>query len=250
MSNENNIKDTKEISSSYPYPVWLRWAGRILSLFLLLTFLQVLFLKWINPPASSFMIQRQVQAWFQSDRSFVLKYDWAPYEQISNHLKLAAVASEDQRFADHAGFDLKSIEKVIEESRNGERLRGASTISQQVAKNLFLWPGGGFFRKGIEAWYTILIEQLWSKKRILEMYLNIAEFGDGVYGARAAAKTYFDTDADKLTMMQSALMVTVLPNPKRYDLHHPSRYMKQRRYWVLSYMHYYGNRNYLDRIEQ
>ena len=195
------------------------------------------------------MVQRWLQAGLHSEDSFELIYEWRDYEEISDMLKLAVIASEDQRFAEHRGFDLKSIEKAIEDSRDGDRLRGASTISQQVAKNLFLWPGGGFLRKGIEAWYTILIETFWSKKRILEIYLNIAEFGDGVYGAQAAAETYFDTRTEDLTMWQSALMATVLPNPKRFNLHRPSRYMERRRGWVINYMYYLENRRYLGEIE-
>lgn len=195
------------------------------------------------------MIQRQMQAWWLDEQNFGLHYEWTNWENISDYVKVAAITSEDQRFAEHWGIDLEQVQKAIEESRRGAELRGASTITQQTAKNLFLWPGQSFIRKGIEAYFAVLLELFWSKKRILEVYLNIAEFGDGVYGVAAAGKRYFNTNAANLRMEQSALMVTALPSPKRYNLASPSPYMIRRRNWNLQYMYYLGNKDYLKRLD-
>ena len=194
------------------------------------------------------MLQREYAAWANSEQQNV-RYEWTDGQAISDHLKMAAIASEDQSFAEHWGLDLSSIQKAIDEYERGEDLRGASTITQQVAKNLFLWPAQSFIRKGIEAYFAILIELLWSKKRILEVYLNIVEFGDGIYGAKAAAAYYFDTSPKELSKWQSAFMVTALPAPKRYELDDPSEYMLERSTWVMRYMDLLGNDRYLEKLE-
>lgn len=217
--------------------------------FIYISFLSVLLLKWFNPPTTSFILQRHMEAYWNDNSDFKIKYDWASWDQISPYVKVAAITSEDQRYAEHWGLDLNAIEKAIDEHRKGESLRGASTITQQTAKNLFLWPGQSFIRKGIEAYFALLMEALLSKKRILEIYLNIAEFGNGVYGVKAAAQTYFNTHPDNLNMMQSALMVTALPSPRRYNLADPSPYMISRRNWILQYMFYLGNTEYLEKLE-
>lgn len=178
-----------------------------------------------------------------------IQHRWVEWDHISDYVKMAAITSEDQRFPFHNGFDFEAIREAIEESRSGEDLRGASTITQQVAKNLYLWTGRSFIRKGIEAYFTVLIELFWTKKRILEIYLNIAEFGPGVFGVEAAARTYFGTNAAAMDMMQSALLITALPSPKRYDLGDPSPYMIERRNWILRYMFLLGNRDYLKNLE-
>ncbi len=221
----------------------------VIGAFLYLSILCVLLLRWVNPPTSSFMLQRSASAWWNSESDFELHYSWADWEEISPYLKVAAITSEDQSFAEHWGFDFQSMKKAVEEYQRGQGLRGASTISQQVAKNLFLWPGQSFIRKGIEAWFTLLIEWTWPKKRILEVYLNIAEFGDGVYGVEAASQIYFNKKAGQLDMINSSLMVTALPSPKRYNLHNPSPYMIDRRNWILQYMLYLGHTDYLERLE-
>jgi monofunctional biosynthetic peptidoglycan transglycosylase len=225
------------------------WLGKILLFFIIASTLIVLSLRWINPPTSSFMMQRQISAYWSDEQSFELQYDWADWDSISWTVKVAAVTSEDQRFADHWGIDLKQIGKAIEESRRGEDLRGASTITQQTAKNLFLWPGRSFFRKGLEAYFAILLELIWSKQRILEVYLNIAEFGNGIYGVQAASQHFFGTSATGLKKPQSALMVTALPSPRRYNLASPSDYMRRRQSWNLRFMNFLGNRAYLQRLE-
>lgn len=217
--------------------------------FLYVSLLTVLLLKWFNPPTSSFMLQRQISAGWFNNEDFKLKYRWADWEDISPYVKVAAITSEDQRFAEHWGLDISAIQEALEEHQNGESLRGASTITQQVAKNLFLWSGQSFIRKGVEAYFALIIELFWTKKRILEVYLNIAEFGNGVYGVHAASETYFDTEPDNLNMIQSALMITALPSPRRYNLAKPSPYMIERRNWILQYMFYLGNTEYLKKLE-
>lgn len=216
--------------------------------FFVLSFLAVLSLRWINPPTSSFMIQRQLEALLNGRENFELYHDWVNYENMSPYIKLAAITSEDQNFPNHWGFATEQIKKVVKSYSRGEELRGASTITQQTAKNLFLYPAQNFFRKGLEAWFTLLMELLLSKERILELYLNIAAFGDGVYGVKAAAAKYFNTIPANLTMVQSALMVTALPNPDEYSLAAPSPYMINRRNWVLQYMLYLGGESYLKRL--
>ncbi|MGD8426249.1 MAG: monofunctional biosynthetic peptidoglycan transglycosylase [Balneolaceae bacterium] len=227
----------------------VRWTVRFIAFFIGLSFFLVLLLKWLNPPTTSFILQRQFQAWRKGEKNFELHYRWASWASISQHLKMAAITSEDQRFAYHWGLDLESIEKAVDEYQQGKDLRGASTITQQVAKNLFLWQDQSYIRKGIEAYFALLIELCWSKERILEIYLNIAEFGNGIYGAQAAAKQYFRTTAALLSKWQSALMVTALPAPKRYDIAHPSAYMYSRERWVLRYMDLLGEKSYLQRLK-
>jgi monofunctional biosynthetic peptidoglycan transglycosylase len=218
---------------------WLRWLLLAPLLFALLTVLQVLALRFIDPPMSAFMIGRHVEAITQGDWSYRTHYAWRDMDQISPALPVALVAAEDQNFASHHGFDFKAIEKarahnqrMLERAEKrgtpAKRLRGASTISQQTAKNLFLWRGRSWVRKGLEAWYTVLIETLWSKRRILEVYANIAEFGDGTYGAQAAAVRFFNRNADALTPAQAARLAAVLPNPRRYDAGRPGPYVQKR----------------------
>lgn len=184
--------------------------------------------RFFPPPASSFMIKRYVDGVFQQDKSPEVRYQWVDWENISPQVALAVVAAEDQKFPHHWGFDFQSIGEAIQERRTGGRLRGASTITQQTAKNLFLWEGRSFVRKGFEAWFTLLMETFWSKKRILEMYLNIVEFGDGVYGVHSATMKFFDKKPSQLTRKEAARMAAVLPNPKIFSVVSPSGYMQQR----------------------
>ncbi len=190
------------------------------------------------------MIQRQ---W--SDDNVELRYQWTDWQDISPHIKMAAIASEDQAFASHWGIDISSIQKAIDEYERGQDLRGASTITQQVAKNLYLWADQSYIRKGIEAYFAVLIELFWPKQRILEMYLNIIEFGDGIYGVQTAAQHYLNTTPANLTKWQSAFMVTALPAPRRYNLDDPSEYMLERSSWVMRYMDLLGNSSYLDKLK-
>jgi len=198
--------------------VWRIVAGGVVFV-LLGTFVLVAPWRWVPLPITSFMLQSR----FEADAP-PLRYDWVPWTRISGNLALCAVASEDQKFPDHSGFDFASIQRAVE----GGAQRGASTISQQVAKNLYLWPGRSFVRKGIEAWLTVWIELLWPKRRILEVYLNVAEFGPGVYGAEAASAWAFDKRADELTMREAATLVAVLPNPRRMSAKRPGAYVRER----------------------
>lgn len=199
---------------------------------LLASVLQVLCLRWIDPPTSAFMLERRLEAWQQGDAGFRIHYRWRPLGQVSRWLPVSVIASEDQKFYRHHGFDFAAIDKALDHNEAGGRVRGGSTISQQVAKNLFLWGGRNYLRKGLEAWYTVLIEHLWSKQRILEMYVNVAEFGDGVYGADAAAQELFHTRADRLTAAQCARLAAVLPNPRHWSAVQPSRYVQRRAAWI------------------
>jgi monofunctional biosynthetic peptidoglycan transglycosylase len=209
----------------------------------------VLALRWINPRYSAFMAESQLGAWTHGDVSYVAHHTWVDLERISPNLALAVVASEDQKFPDHWGFDVTAIERAYALNQHSHQVRGASTISQQVAKNLFLWSGRSYFRKALEAWFTVLIESCWPKRRILEVYLNIAEFGDGIYGAEAAAARFFHKNAARLTRSDAAVLAAVLPNPQRFSAAAPSHYVQQRRDWILGQMQALGGREMLDEID-
>jgi monofunctional biosynthetic peptidoglycan transglycosylase len=202
--------------------------------------LLVVSLRWINPPTSAVII-----AW-ELHNGRVAKHQWQALERISPQLQMAVIAAEDQKFPNHNGFDLDSIRKALSENRS--RVRGASTISQQVAKNLFLWHGRSYFRKAVEAWFTILLELFWSKQRILEMYLNIAEFGEGVYGAQAAAQIYFGRPAHTLSERQAALLAAVLPNPKTMSAARPSAYVNSRAATISRMVRQLGGTGYLRKL--
>lgn len=228
---------------------WGRWLLALPLMVLLASALQVAVLRFVDPPVSAFMAARQLAAWSAGDRDFRLAYDWRDRDRISPNLPLAVIASEDQRFADHHGFDLEAIEQARARHEQGGKLRGASTISQQTAKNLFLWSGRSWVRKGLEAWYTALIEMLWPKSRIIEVYVNIAEFGDGVYGAQAAARTYFGKDALQLTSAEAARLAAVLPSPKRYSVGRPGPYVQRRTRQVQQQMRQIGGIEYLRQLD-
>lgn len=228
---------------------WLRWLIALPLLFLAVTVVQVATLRFIDPPVSAFMVSRQLEAWGEGDWGFRIAYDWRDLDEISPHVPLAMVASEDQNFAEHFGFDIKAIEKARKNNARGRKVRGASTISQQTAKNLFLWSGRSWVRKGVEAWYTLLIEAMWPKHRIIEVYANIAEFGDGVYGAQAAARTYFRKDASRLSVAEAARMAAVLPSPRRYSITRPGPYVQRRTNAIQRQMRNIGGSDYLKRLD-
>jgi monofunctional biosynthetic peptidoglycan transglycosylase len=209
----------------------------------------VLLLRWLDPPQSAFMIESRAAAWFANDPGYVVRHRWVDLAQISPNLALAVVASEDQKFPDHWGFDVAAIEKAYALNQHSHRVRGASTISQQVAKNMFLWSGKSYVRKVIEAYFTVLIEACWPKRRILEMYLNFAEFGYGVYGAEAAAEQYFHEPAARLTRADAAALAAVLPNPRQLLVAAPSRYLNRRRAWILEQMQALGGPEMLGEID-
>lgn len=227
-----------------------RWLRRLLLglplLFVCATAGPVLLLRWVDPPTSAFMLARQQQAWRSDTAGFQLRYEWRDWKQLSPQLPIALVAAEDQKFPLHRGFDMDAIDKALSHNERGGRVRGASTISQQVAKNLFLWSGRSWLRKGLEAWFTVLIESLWSKQRILEVYANIAEFGDGVYGVEAAAQQFFRKPASRLTARESALLAAVLPSPRRYSAARPGPYVQQRARWIERQVRQLGGSAWLD----
>jgi len=188
----------------------------------ILQFVYILFCKWINPPVTITQVISLVQG-------YGLKRDYVGYNEMSSNVKLAVIASEDQLFPDHDGFDIKAIKKAMKyNEKHPAKTRGASTISQQVAKNVFLWQGRSYFRKGLEVYFTFMIEKLWSKERILQTYLNVAEMGKGVFGVQAAAKAYFNKDAKNLTRTEAAMIAASLPNPKVYTIKPLSRYVANR----------------------
>ena len=206
-------------------------------------------MRWIPPLTTAFIVNGYASAWLEHDYGWRADRRWTPYEQISRHAKLAVIASEDQKFAFHPGFDFEAIDKAIKERERGKPLRGASTISQQVAKNLFLWPGQSFVRKGLEAYLTLLIELMWPKQRILEVYLNVAEFGPAIYGVGAAAPRFFHTDPAHITQAQGALLAAVLPSPKRLHVERPSGYLYRRQAWIMDQMNALGGAEYIRDVE-
>ena len=221
-----------------------RWLPRLAVAFAALVLLSVgltLPLRWFNPPTTVFML---------SDDSGLetILYEWVDWERLGSAAALAVVAAEDQKFADHHGFDLDSIRKSIDAAQGGGRLRGASTISQQVAKNLFLWRGRSFLRKGVEAYFTVLLEAFLPKRRILEIYLNVAAFGPGVYGAAAASRLYFGKSPSQLTDREAALMAAVLPNPRRYFVDRPSAHVRERQAWILGQMRRLRHEGWITRL--
>jgi monofunctional glycosyltransferase len=227
----------------------LKWLGATLLVWLAISATPVLVLRWAQPLTSAFMLEAGLAAWREGDHGYHTDFRWVSLEQISAHAAIAVIASEDQQFPFHAGFDFDSIRAAVRASERGKRLRGASTISQQVAKNLFLWSGHSFVRKGLEAYFTVLIEVFWPKERILEMYLNIAQFGDGIYGVQAAAERFWRKPALRLSSAESALLAAVLPNPLRLHADRPSRYVLARRDWILGQMRELGGAGYLRALE-
>ena len=216
--------------------------------FLAVCVLLVVTFRFVPLPGSALMVQRQVESW-SSDKPYVSRHAWVPLEDISPSLGVAVIAAEDQNFADHFGFDWQAIEKAVQHNEKSRRKRGASTVSQQTAKNLFLWNSRSWTRKGLEAWFTLLIEAGWSKKRILEVYLNIVEFGDGIYGAEAASRTYFGKPAKRLTPSEAALLAAVLPNPRKFHANAPSDYIRGRQAWILTQMRQLGGDQVVKDLE-
>ena len=197
--------------------------------------------RWVPLPCSSLMIQRQVASLlWQKDKEYRFRYRWVGLESISPYAPLAVIASEDQKFFDHMGFDFDAIEKAWEHNLRRKRVHGASTISQQVAKNLFLWPGRSFIRKGMEVYFTLLLEGLWPKRRILEVYLNVAEFGPGIFGIEAASQAYFHKSAAKLNSAEAAILAAILPSPLRSSAARPSGYISQRAWQIQQQMRLMG----------
>lgn len=207
--------------------------------------LAVAALRWLPVPATAFMLGERLAARAEGT-PLDQRQDWVPWERISPHAAVAVIAAEDQKFLAHRGFDFAAIEQAVTDAQRGRRLRGASTISQQVAKNLFLWSGQSWLRKGLEAWFTVWIEFIWPKRRILEVYLNVAQFGRGTWGVEAASRRYFGKPAAQLTRHEAALLAAVLPSPTRYRVVNPGPYVRQRQQWILGQMSGLGGRALLE----
>jgi len=203
----------------------------------ILPVLQVLLVKFVDPPFTVSMVWRWI-IHVVSLKPCDIAYEWRPLKQISPYLRRAVLAAEDQRFVDHSGFDFIELEKALKEMEEGDRMRGASTISMQTARTLFLWSSRSWARKALEAYYTIILELILSKERILELYLNTVDWGAGVYGAEAAANKYFRTSSSRLNRAQAALLAAILPNPKKWSAVKPGPYVRKRQRFILRYMNH------------
>jgi len=226
----------------------LRWVLGLLLLSMVLSIAAVLLMRWWPPPTSAFMLEARLGALAAGDADFHLHHSWVDRDRISANVQLAVIASEDQKFPFHHGFDFGAIQDAVREQEEGVRSRGASTISQQTAKNLFLWNGHSYVRKGLEAWFTVLLELLWPKARILTVYLNSAQFGPDVYGVEAASRLYFHKHAAALTRAEAAQLAAVLPNPLKLHAERPSAYVIGRRQWILGQMRDLGDTSYLKNL--
>jgi monofunctional biosynthetic peptidoglycan transglycosylase len=216
---------------------------RFLLLFVGISIAWVVMLKFVPVWVTPYMISRKIDA-FKADEDTEIFSDWEPYENISQEAALAVIASEDQNFPNHWGFDFDEIYDAMTEKR--KRVRGASTISQQVAKNVFLWHGRSFIRKGLEAYFTILIEVIWDKQRILEVYLNVAEMGKMTFGVEAASLRYYKKSAKNLTRAEAARIAAVLPNPVRFSIKNPSAYVNKRTNQIMRQMRALGGQKYVE----
>ena len=212
-----------------------RLIRNLLIFFFISTLLAVVVYRFVPVSFTPLMGIRLYEQW-RADKPLRLEHEWVPLSQISRHLPQAVVASEDNLFMDHNGFDIEQIQQARREAERGKRVRGASTISQQTAKNVFLWPGKSYLRKGLEAYFTLLIEWIWGKERIMEVYLNSIEMGEGIYGAQAVAQAHFQKEAYALTRAEAALIAATLPNPRRFNSANPSAYMRKRQAQILSLM--------------
>jgi monofunctional biosynthetic peptidoglycan transglycosylase len=225
----------------------LRGLALALAAWVTITVVAVVALRWVDPPFTTFIATDRIAHLFDDEYTF--RHDWRDWDAISKHAAVAVIAAEDQTFPVHYGFDFKQIDKALQDRERGRRVRGASTISQQVAKNLFLWRGQSWLRKALEAGVTVLIELCWSKQRILEVYLNVAEFGRGTYGVQAASQRYFRKDAARLTRSEAALLAAVLPAPTRFKVQAPTRYVQRRQAWIQRQMAALGGTSYLARLD-
>ncbi len=222
---------------NYMYNRAIRGAKRCVAAFFILTLFWVLLYKFVNPPLTWLMLQRGLERKAEG-KNWKIEKEWRDYEDISDNLKKATVAAEDAGFFSHHGFDGNAIQKAYLKNREGKKIRGGSTISQQTAKNVFLWPGRSWIRKGFEAYFTVLIELLWDKERILEVYLNVIEMGQGVYGAEAACQYYYNKSSERLTKQQAALLAAVFPSPRKWSPIAPTRYVRYKSAVIIRNMRF------------
>ncbi len=233
---KNTKKQTTKLSWKQKIGIW---AARIVILFFGFSIFWVLLLTVMNPPVTYLQLQRAFER-KTAGKEWKIEKKWLDYDVMSDNLKRAAIAGEDAHFLTHNGFDTQAIKQAFEKNQAGKKLRGGSTISQQVAKNVFLWPERSWLRKGLETYFTVLIEIFWSKKRIMEVYLNVIEMGQGVYGAEAAAQYYYHKSAKSLTKKEAALIIAILPSPQKWDARRPSAYVNRRANSIVRYMNYYS----------
>jgi monofunctional biosynthetic peptidoglycan transglycosylase len=225
---------------------------RFIKLLLWLTALSVLLVlvfRWVPPPVTGLMVERKIESWTSGD-SIDVQRSWRPWKELPDDLKMAVIAAEDQKFVDHWGFDVAAIRAAFAHNERGGSLRGASTLSQQVAKNLFLWSGRSWVRKGLEVWFTGWIELLWPKQRILEVYLNSVEWGNGIFGAEAAARHHFGVGASYLSTTQASQLAAVLPNPREWNAGRPGPHVRQRASWIRQQMRQLGGSHYLNQLRR
>lgn len=213
---------------------------KTLLIFIISSIIPVIAYKWLPVPLTPLMVIRNIEQ-MGNHKGLEMKHDWVSLDKISPKLQLAVVCSEDQNYLNHFGFDINAIKKAMIENKEGKRFRGGSTISQQTAKNVFLWPGRSYIRKAFEAWFTLLIEFFWSKERIMEVYLNSIEMGNGIYGAEAAANYWFKKSAIKLSKDEAASIAAILPNPLKFKANPPSTYIAKRKTWIKQQMNFWGN---------
>lgn len=217
--------------------------------FFAISIVSVIVFRWVPIPATPLMLIRCVEQ-KMDDKEMKLDKTWKPLEELSPHLQLAVVCCEDQNYLKHNGFDFGAIEKALKHNEKSKKKRGASTISQQVAKNVFLWPSRSWVRKGFEVYFTFLIEVFWSKERIMEVYLNVIEMGDGIYGAEAASQTYFKKSAITISKRQAATIAVTLPNPRKFNAKKPTRYLNGRISWAMQQMRYWGGKLDYDKEDK
>ena len=236
----------KRTLSRFLRQLWrLVWRGVLV--FVLLSVALVILFRFVPLPGSMIMVERKIQSWVNSE-PIRIQHQWRSWDNLSSNAKLAVIAAEDQRFPLHRGFDFVELRRAWEASRDGGRLRGASTLSQQTAKNVFLWSGRSWTRKALEAWFTLLIEIFWSTQRILEVYLNIAEWDSGVFGLEAAAQHYFGASGGAMTERQASLLAAILPSPRTRSASRPDAQVERRSQWVRQQMHNLGGVGYLERL--
>ncbi len=222
---------------------FFKFIFKAIIVFLVLSVFSVIAFRWIPVPFTPLMIIRNMEQWSKGEKA-PFEHDWVPLKKISPNLGKAVIVSEDQKFMEHFGFDFEAIEKAFEKNKKKKRIKGGSTISQQTAKNVFLWPQRSYVRKGFEVYFTFLIEVFWSKERILEVYLNSIEMGNGIYGAEAAAQHWFRKPAAKLSKYEAASIAAILPNPRKYRATRSSGYIENRKSWIMRQMNYFGPLNF------
>lgn len=229
------------------FRILFKWIFRAIVAFFVLSILGVVVFRFVPVPITPLMGIRFVEQIFDEDRDIRFRKDWESLENISRHMVMGSIAAEDQNFMKHSGFDWKAIKSAYESNKKGRKVKGASTISQQTAKNVFLYPSRSYLRKGLEVYFTFLIETIWTKERIMEVYLNVIEMGNGIYGAEAAAQFYFDKPAEKLSKGECALIVATFPNPLKRRPTKVTNYMGNRKAWIMKNMDRMARPDFLKR---